>query len=475
MNPPMNPSTGSIAAQRHFNLSRRRFLRGLGAAITLPTFASLRPLQSQSAAGAGAAALGTTASGAPLRSLFVFFPNGAIPAEWWPQQSASAASADPGYRFNRTLEPLEPWRNQVQVLGGLDNIPANPGPDGAGDHARGNGTFLTSVRLKKSSTDVRAGVSIDQVIAGRVGHLTRLPSLELTCDHIRKSSGCDAGYSCAYQFNLSWRNESTPMTAENNPRLVFERLFGSGAPAERAANLQRRQQEQRSILDFVLEDARDMKRRLDARDREKLDQYLTGLREVEERITRAERFNVALDPSVQTPEGIPGTHAGHVQLMYDLLVLAFQTDTTRVATLQLSYDGSNRSFSEIGIAEGHHDLTHHQNRPDWVAKVAEIDRWYVTQFASFLEKLQAVQDSDTRPLLHNSMIVYGSGIADGNRHTHSNLPVLLAGAGGGTLKTGRYVQHGSKPLSNLYLNLADRMGLQSVTRFGDSTARLSDI
>jgi hypothetical protein len=256
---------------------------------------------------------------------------------------------------------------------------------------------------------------------------------------------------------------------------VFERLFGSGAPGERVANLLRRQREQRSILDFVLQDARDMRRSLDARDQEKLDQYLTGLREVEERIATSERVRATQDPAVETPAGVPDTHGEHVQLMYDLLVLAFQTDTTRVATLQLSYDGSNRSFSEIGIAEGHHDLTHHQNRPEWVEKVAAIDRWYVGQFAKFLQKLEAVKDSDSRSLLHNSMIVYGSGNADGNRHTHSNLPVLLAGGGGGTLTPGRYVKHESKPLANLFLSLTDRMGLKGVPRFGDSTGRLANI
>ena len=456
------------AAQRHLSLSRRSFLRGLGTCIALPAFSSL-PGARALAEAARDKSLATTTTGAPLRSVFVYFPNGAIPAEWWPKGEGAASE------LNRTLEPLAAIRQHVQIVGGLDNLPANPGPDGAGDHARSNGTFLTGVRLKKSSTEIRAGVSIDQVIASRVGHLTRLPSLELTCDHVRKSSGCDAGYSCAYQFNISWRNETTPMTAENNPRLVFERLFGTGAPGERAANLRRRQHEQRSILDFVLEDARGMQRRLDARDRDKLDQYLTGLREVEERIAKAEQFRDVQDPAMETPAGVPGTHGEHIQLMHDLLVLAFQTDTTRVATLQLSYDGSNRSFSEIGIAEGHHDLTHHQNRPEWVQKVAEIDRWYVAQFAKLLQKLEAVKDSDSQSLLHNSMIVYGSGNADGNRHTHSDLPVLLAGGGGGTLTPGRYVKHGSKPLANLFLSMADRMGLQAMPRFGDSTGRLADV
>lgn len=462
----MNPNT--MANPTPAGLNRRRFLRGLGASIALPAFVSL-PAARTLADASAAPRLASTATGAPLRSLFVYFPNGAIPGEWWPTESA------PDSPLSRTLEPLAAVRKHVQIAGGLDHLNANPGPDGAGDHARGNGTFLTGVRLRKSSTDIRAGVSIDQVIAGQVGHLTRLPSLELTCDHIRKSSGCDAGYSCAYQFNISWRNESTPMTAENNPRLVFERLFGTGAPGERAANLLRRQQEQRSILDFVLEDARSLQRRLDARDREKLDQYLTGLREVEQRIAKAERFPATHDPAVETPAGIPGTHGEHIQLMNDLIVLAFQTDTTRVASLQLSYDGSNRSFSEIGIAEGHHDLTHHQNRPAWIQKVAEIDRWYVTQFAGLLQKLEAVRDADSRSLLHNSMIVYGSGNADGNRHTHSNLPVLLAGGGGGTLSPGRYVKHESKPLANLFLGIADRMGVRGLERFGDSTGRLTDV
>lgn len=459
-----------VTAERQAQLSRRRFLRGLGTVIALPTFQSVSG--AEAVVPSGAASMrgpATTISGSPLRSLFLYFPNGAIPSEWWPQGEGT------GFQFNRTLEPLGPCREHVQILHGIDNLTANPGPDGAGDHARGNGTFLTGVRLKKSSTDIRAGISIDQLIARRVGHLTRLPSLELTCDHIRKSAGCDAGYSCAYQFNISWRNETTPMTAENNPRLVFERLFGAGAPGERAAQLRRRQAEQRSILDFVLEDARSMQRRLDARDREKLDQYLTGVREVEMRIANAERFRLTQDPAMETPAGVPDTHGEHIQLMQDLLVLAFQTDTTRVATLQLSYDGSNRSFTEIGIPEGHHDLTHHQNRPEWVKKVAEIDRWYVAQFAKLLQKLDAVKDPDGRSLLHNSMVVYGSGNADGNRHTHSDLPVLLAGSGGGTLSPGRYVRQGSKPLANLFLTIADRMGLNDVERFGDSTGRLVNV
>jgi hypothetical protein len=363
----------------------------------------------------------------------------------------------------------------VQVLGGLNQRSANGEADGAGDHARGSGTFLTGVRLKKSATDIRAGISIDQVMARHIGHLTRFPSLEFACDSGRRSGACDSGYSCAYQFNLAWSSPTTPMPPESNPRLAFERLFGSGKPGQRQANLRRRRLEQRSILDFALDDARAMQRRLGSEDAKKLDQYLGGVREIETRIEKAERFGDAQDPQVETPGGIPLDFAEYIQLMFDMLILAFQTDSTRVATLMLAHDGSNRSYDQIGISEGHHDLSHHQNRPEWVEKVADIDTWYVRQFARFLEKLQATKDLDGKSLLHNSMIVYGSGNADGNRHTHDNLPLLLAGGGGGNLAPGRYVKHGSKPLSNLYLSMADRLGVRDLDRFGDSTGRLGDV
>ena len=349
--------------------SRRHFLRGLGAAVALPAFASLRVPRLLAAEGTGA--LAATASGTPLRSAFVYFPNGAIPASWWP----SGEGAD--FQFKKTLQPLEGLKGLVQVLGGLNHRTAEGGPDGGGDHARGNGTFLTGVRLKKSATDIRAGISIDQVMARRVGHLTRFPSLELACDSGRKAGACDSGYSCAYQFNLSWSSATTPMPPESNPRLAFERLFGAGKPGERRANLQRRREEQRSILDFALEDARSMQRRLSSEDVKKLDQYLVGVREIEARIEKAERFGDGRDPQVETPAGVPLDFAEYVQLMFDMLILAFHTDSTRVATLLLSHDGSNRSFDQIGISEGHHDLSHHQNRPAWVQKVADIDLWYV--------------------------------------------------------------------------------------------------
>ncbi len=448
-------------------MSRRRFLRGLGATLTVPTFASLLPGKLMAATHALETA--TTPTGAPLRTAFVTFPNGAIPDRWWPRGGMSNFSLGP------TLEPLRHLQDRFQILSGLDHANANPGDDGAGDHARGNGVFLTGVRLKKSATDIEAGISIDQVIASEVGHLTRFPSLELTCDANRKASGCDSGYSCAYQYNISWKSPTQPMTPENNPRFVFERLFGAGEHGERQGNAQRRMQNRRSVLDYVLDDARSMQRRLDQADREKLDQYLTGVRDVESRIQRAEQFGPNADPARKTPDGIPDSHAEYVQIMYDMMLLAFKTDSTRVCTFVLGHDGDNRSFSEIGISEGHHDLSHHQNMADRIEKVATIDRWYVEQFARFLERMDEAEDIDGNSLLHNSRIVYGSGNADGNRHTHENLPVLLAGGGGGQLNPGRYVEHGAQPMTNLFVTLAEQVGVKGMTHFGDSTGALGNV
>ena len=455
-------------------MNRRHFLKGLGACIALPAFTSLVSSRLGAAVAAtetGAGALATTATGAPLRTAFVFFPNGAIPDRFWPEAGGGVSD----FKFNPTLAPLEPLRRHVQIMGGLDHANAVGGADGGGDHARGTGVFLTGVRLNKSATDVRAGVSIDQVIASQVGHLTRFPSLELTCDLNRKSAGCDSNYSCAYQFNVSWKSATTPMTPENNPRQVFERLFGPGAPGERSQAVQGRLLARRSVLDFVMEDARRTQRRLSGSDREKLDQYLTGVRDVEARIQRAEQFGASPDPDMATPAGIPQSHAEYVDLMYDMLLLAFKTDSTRVATMMLGHDGDNRSFSHMGIPEGHHDLSHHQNSAERIEKVARIDRWYAERFAGFLQRLEATPDVDGKSLLHNTRILYGSGNADGNRHSHDNLPLVLAGGGGGLLTPGRYMQHGGKPLTNLFLTLADQAGVKNTGHFGDSTGRLANV
>jgi hypothetical protein len=451
---------------KHTGPSRRLFLRGLGVSLALPAFESLaRPLL----AAEGKTALATTATGAPLRTAFIYFPNGAIPGSWWPTGDES------NFKLGPTLAPLEQVRQSINVLRGLDHHCADGNRDGGGDHARANSVFLTGVRLKKSASDIQAGISIDQVLAREVGHTTRFPSLELSSDYNRKSGACDSGYSCAYQYNISWSSAKTPMTPESNPRLVFERLFGTGSHGERAENFQRRQAEQKSVLDFVMDDARGMQRRMGTADTKKLDQYLTGLREIESRIQRAEQFGQSADPDLETPAGIPASYDEHIQLMYDMMALAFQTDSTRVATMLLAHDGSNRPFNDIGISEGHHDLSHHQNRPTWIAKVAAIDLWYVQQFSKFLAKLDSMKDVDGNSVLHNSQIVYGGGNADGNRHTHTNLPIVMAGAAGGTTKPGRFINFKSKPTSNLFLSMADRLGIPSLERFGDSTGRVSQL
>jgi len=446
------------------NFNRRQFLRGLGVCIALPAFESLAPLRAGSVP-----SLATTATGAPLRTAFLYFPNGAIPSSWWPK------GGEKDFQLSPTLQPLQSWQRHIQILGGMEDRSAFSMEDGGGDHARANGTFLTGVRLKKSATDIHAGTSIDQMMARNLAGLTRFPSLELTCETSRLSGICDSGYSCAYQYNLSWSSPTTPAAAEANPRLAFERLFGAGPPGGRIANLRRRSQEQRTILDFVLEDARAMRRRLGANDRNKLDEYLTGVREIDARIQASERLRDPKDPLTPTPPGIPSDYGQHLNLMFDIITLAFQTDSTRVATLLLAHDGSNRSFAEIGVPEGHHDLSHHFGNQEKIRKVAEIDVWYVKQFARFLEKLESIQDSDGHSLLHNSMILYGSGNADGNQHTHVNLPLILAGQGGGALHPGRFVQHQGTPLANLFLGLADRLGMQNLAQFGESTGRLQNI
>lgn len=454
-------STKSFSRWNHLN--RRRFLRGLGACIALPAMESLNPFSALATPTVGNGQSAT----APVRMAFIYVPNGIIPSGWWPGGDGGA-----NFQLSTTLQPLQNVSDKITVISGLEDLSANPERDGAGDHARAGGTFLTGVRIKKTAgADIHAGASIDQVVAQHIGHLTRFSSLELTCDAVRKAGDCDSGYSCAYSYNIAWRSPEQPLTPEPNPRLVFERLFGSGSREERISNLKRRQKEERSILDFVMDDAGAIQRQLGGRDRQRLDQYLTGVRELEQRIERTERMPIA-NPSVDAPPGIPPDFAEHVQLMFDIMLLAFQTDSTRIATLLLASEGSNRPFPEIGISEGHHNLSHHRNQPEIIAKVQKIDVWYAMQLARFLEKMEATKEANGQSLLHNSMIVYGSGNADGNRHTHTNLPILLAGAGGGALQTGRYLKPEPAPLSNLFLSMADRMGVTGLERHGDSTGRL---
>jgi hypothetical protein len=465
-------TTSAHASALSQPLNRRRFLRNIGICMALPAMETFAPHRLFGAATANGSALAaTTATGAPLRTAFLYFPNGAIPGAWWPTTTGK------DYVFNRTLESLANVKDKIQLLGGLTDLAANSGSDGGGDHARANGTFLTGVRIKKTNgADFHAGVSADQIMAQQVGLLTPFRSLELSCDTILNVGGCDTDYACIYQHNLAWSSPTTPLTPEINPRLLFERLFGAGSQKDRAQNLLIRQQQKSSILDFLQNDQRKLTAEVSGRDRQKLDEYFSSVRDIELRIQSAEKSRGSHpQPKADAPEGIPTSYTDYVRLMYDMLVLAFQTDSTRVATFMIAGDGNNREFSEIGIADGHHNLSHHSNKPDMIEKVTQIDVWYVKQLAYFLEKMEATKDIDGNSLLHNSQIVYGSGNADGNRHTHTNLPIILAGGGGGTLNPGRYTQFNDVPISNLYLNMMDRIGGKTLERFGDSTGRLGNV
>ena len=452
-------------------LDRRLFLKGMGVCLGLPVLESLCPTPLRAAsAPAAAAAPAVTATGAPLRMAFMYFPNGANQDHWWP------AGEGTNYTLGRTMAPLAGLRDKFQIVGGLDLHEADPGNDGGGDHARANATFLTGTRARKTDgSDIHVGVSVDQVAARHVGRATRFSSLELSCDSVHKAGHCDTGYSCAYQYNISWQSPTTPMTPEPNPRLVFERLFGAGAPALRQRSFERRLHTQQSLLDFVLDDARSLQGRLGRRDQDKLEEYLTSVREIEQRLQHAESFGHLPQPDLAVPAGIPADYGQHMDLMYDLLAVALQTDSTRIATLLLAGDGTNRAFPEIGIAEGHHYCSHHRGNVDLMEKVARIDLFYMQHFARFLGKLDAMKEVDGTSVLHNSMIVYGCGNADGNKHTHTNLPVVLAGGGGGSLTPGRSIRYDSTPMTNLYLSLANRMGVSGVPRIGDSTGVLAQL
>lgn len=455
----MNPSIAGV--------SRRGFLRGLGASVALPAFDCFRPLL---AAGIESRAIATTASGAPLRMAYLYIPNGVNVENWRPKGTTSS------YKLGPTFQSMESLREHFQVFTGFAHRNAFAGADGAGDHARGNATFLTGARARKTSgSDINVGVSVDQVAARAAAEQTRLASLELSCDGVRKAGSCDSGYSCAYQFNLSWRSENQPMTPESNPRAVFERLFGAGDAKQRAESLGQRYASKKSLLDFVQDDARALHRHLGRNDQQKLDEYLTGVREIEQQIEKAEAMGLPPDPGVSAPEARPDSYEEHLRLMMDMMVLVFKTDSTRVSTFLMAHDGSNRSFQEIGVSDGHHNLSHHQGNEDNLEKIAKIDRFYMDQFAYFLERMRDTEDIDGQSLLHNSMIVYGGCISDGDRHNHDDLPIVVAGNGGGAFEPGRHVDLGEEvPLSNLYLRMLNEFGVDE-RRFGDSDGAVRKI
>ncbi|MFN5435907.1 MAG: DUF1552 domain-containing protein [Planctomyces sp.] len=440
---------------RRTTANRRTVLRAAGLSVTLPF---LESLQSRARAA-------TTSETRPVRMACLFFANGAIMDKWRPTGDGAE------FQFGPTLEPLAEVRDQLLVLEGLTQHHARANGDGPGDHARNAGAFLTGAQPKKTSgADIRVGQSIDQAVAERIGHQTRLPSIELGIDRGRNAGSCDSGYACSYSSNISWKTPTTPCLKESNPRAAFERLFGS---PQQAADMQRRIRNRRSILDFVGEDSRRLQPALSGADRQKLDEYFTSVRDVERRVERAAEQPQQI-PELQLPDGIPAELTEHINLMFDILLLAFQTDSTRVATMMLADAGSNRTYPEVEVRDGHHELSHHQNDAAKMEKIARIDRYLVERLARFLGRLKAI-DEGGRSLLDNSMILYGSAISDGNRHNHDDLPILLAGGGGGTLKTGRYVKYEKDtPLNNLFLSMAHRMGA-SLDSLGDSRGLLTGL
>jgi hypothetical protein len=375
-----------------------------------------------------------------------------------------------------TLEPLKPFQDQLMVLSGLTLNTARPLGDGPGDHARAMSAFLTGAHPRKThGADIKIGVSVDQVAARKIGEQTRFPSLEIGGEGGKLAGNCDSGYSCAYSSNLSWRTDSTPNAKEINPRQVFERLFGNQDKGEEDSTRAKRDRYKKSILDFVNEDARKLRFRLGAPDQRKLDEYLSSLREVETRIVRASQLPEAKAPNgLVIPGAVPQDYQEHLRLMCDLMVLAFQADLTRIATFVFANDGSNRSYKLIDVPEGHHDLSHHGGNKDKQAKIGKINRFHITQFAYLLEKLKAIQEGEGS-LLDNSMIVLGGGISDGNAHNHDELPILLAGKGGGALKPGQHIRVKKEtPLTNLYLGMLDRVGVPT-EKLGDSTGKLEGL
>src|SRR5262245_15696666 len=442
-------------------ISRRAALKGMGVAIGLPMLEAMMPALSSAA----------PARAFPKRMAFVYVPNGVNMHGWTPASTGALPDLMPD-----TLTALHPFRDHLLVLSGLTADKARPNGDGPGDHARAMSAFLTGCQPRKTAgADIRAGISVDQIAAQRVGTATRFPSLEIGCEGGRQAGNCDSGCSCAYSNNLSWRSESTPNPKEVSPRAVFDRLFAgiNRTESDRARDL--RNAFDQSILDFVREDANQLRNRLGASDLRRLDEYLTSIREIERRIQRADNAAPVVNASgLPRPTGTPRDYAQHIRLMTDLLVLSFQTDLTRVATFVYANEGSNRSYRIINVSEGHHDLSHHGNNREKLEKIKQINIFHMQQFAYLLGRLRDVREGDGT-LLDNCMILYGSGNGDGNRHNHDELPILLAGKGGGTLTTGRHVRYRrNTPITNLYLRMLDRMGVE-LERFGDSTGRVDQL
>jgi hypothetical protein len=452
-------------------VSRRAVLKGLGVSLALPWLESLRSSALAAPIAAGSAVSGSAAAGTPpKRMAFLFVPNGAHMPDWTPRTTGL------GFQFPYILEPLSAVQEDVLVLSGLTHDKGRANGDGPGDHARSASVFLTGAQPRKTSgANIRSGISVDQFAAQAVGNATRFASLQLGCERGRSAGSCDSGYSCAYSSNVSWAGEASPLASETNPRAVFDRLFASGDRDEADAQREQREALKKSILDYIADDAQRLKGRLGRSDQRKLDEYLTGVREIERRLERSDNETVASGlPSMRVPDGVPREYAEHLQLLNDMIVLAFQTDLTRIASFMFANAGSNRSYRNLEISEGHHELSHHGGDPKKHAKIRQINRFHVSQLAYLLERLKSIREGEGT-LLDNCMIVYGSGLSDGNRHNNENLPVVLAGGGGGTIDTGRHVKYEYEtPMCNLFLSLLDRFG-SPAPFLGDSTGRLSGL
>jgi hypothetical protein len=435
-------------------LSRRTVLRGVGAAVALPLLDSMVPA--------------LQAAPAPVRrAAFIYTANGIIMKDWTP------AAEGAGFEFTPTLKPLEPFRDRVLVLSGLEHHNGEALGDGAGDHARAGATWLSGVHPKKTEgADIHNAITVDQILAKEIGSRTQLPSLELGLEDVRMVGSCDSGYSCAYSNTISWASPTTPVPYEINPRAVFERLFGDGETTDPAARAIR-SREDRGILDFVLADAGRISSSLGAADRRKMSDYLDSVREIERRIQQVESRNasaVAL-PALDRPDGIPPTFEEHIQLMFDLMTVAFQADLTRVITFMYSREGGNRTYPSIGVPDAHHGLSHHQNDPAKMARLQLIDHHHIEMLSHFVGKLQSAKDGDGT-LLDHSTLVYGSSLSDSNRHLHDNLPVL---AMGGMNRGGRHIRYPKgTPMTNLYLTLLDGLGVHP-EKIGDSTGKLEHL
>jgi hypothetical protein len=444
-----------IVTRRH--VPRRTFLKGIGVSVALPVLDAMTP----AFAGAGVAS-------SARRLAFIYVPNGVTMADWTPKGEGAA------FEYSRILKPIEAFREDTLVLSGLAQRNGNALGDGPGDHARAAASYLTGVHPRKTAgADIQNGISADQVLAQHLAAETRYPSLELGCDDSRTVGNCDSGYSCAYTNSLAWRGPATPMPPETNPRLVFERLFGDLdtrlSPEVRARRLLYR----RSILDLVGERSRRLASDLGPSDRRKLDEYMTSVREIERRIETAEKDLTGIDPQIDKPSGVPVQFAEYVNLMFDLQLIAFQADLTRVVTMMMGREGSLRTYPEIEVPDPHHPLTHHRGNTEWIEKVTKVNTHHMELFAGFIRKLKSTADGDGT-LLDHSTIIYGSGLSDGNRHTHENLPVLLLGKGSGFALGRHIVYPDDTPMTNFYLTLLDRMGVQP-ERIGDSTGRIEHL